>query len=921
MEPKQTCPVPRFRAPFNVATAVLAGVIATGAGRSATASADQRTAASRGTVALAALRAGRYEEAQRLADKALRSRRDGTLIVAAARAEMSLGRYQAARTRLEKALSAAPNDLPVRRALCDVLALLGDKGALKPLLDVTYDDWRRGRIDRGRAPELMAVAAIIRLDDNWQDANDTLRAAVRVAPRDPEPSVLWGELFLEKHAVSEAEASFRDALAADPGHPTARAGMAAVHLQSRYDVAAAGRELEAALRINPRHAGALALRAEMALDGEEFDVAAALVRQIRNTNPHDPGAAWLAAARARLLDDQGSYQRERDAHAAVHPSDGDFFAAVADVLIRHRRIDDARAVAEEGVAADPDNARAQSTLATTLLRLGNDQAGVDALRRAWKRDPYDARTFNLLELYDKVIPGMQTFATRNLEFRVDPAARAAVERVVAPFLEETYVRYTRRYGIQPPFKVRFELFGSADAFAIRTVGMPGIGVDAVCFGRVITSQSPTNGVHNWGMVLAHELAHVFAIELSRSRVPRWFTEGLSELETMRARPEWQRHAERDLWGAALRRELSPLATLSTAFVRARNGDEATRAYAEAAAALDFLDRRFGFAAIREALIRFGKGQRGPDVVPAAMGVTPAELEAAFLADLAERNAGFARQYLPAQTLRSPHPADPVGPGRGAASAAARVDEQVRAGLTRLQEGDVTAAAQALERARALAGGASSRSVLYLAGEIALGAMQADEARQAFLGVLALGGDGGLPGSDGYDLRVRLALAEIHRRDLKAAEGHLRRAIAFDPNSTEARGLLVELLGDPTWHGTREDDRLAAVAAMLQLEPMHAKLARELVFGLARRGRSAATVEAARLAIFIEPGVPELHAALGRALLSLGQREAGAEAVATALALDARGDQASELRRLLQPPGVTPRSGRPADAGSPLPARR
>ena len=51
------------------------------------------------------------------------------------------------------------------------------------------------------------------------------------------------------------------------------------------------------------------------------------------------------------------------------------------------------------------------------------------------------------------------------------------------------------------------------------------------------------------MVLAHELAHVFSLQLSRSRVPRWFTEGLAELETARLRPDWRRQADVELAAA------------------------------------------------------------------------------------------------------------------------------------------------------------------------------------------------------------------------------------------------------------------------------------------------------------------------------------------------------------------------------------
>ena len=36
---------------------------------------------------------------------------------------------------------------------------------------------------------------------------------------------------------------------------------------------------------------------------------------------------------------------------------------------------------------------------------------------------------------------------------------------------------------------------------------------------------------------------------SKSRVPRWFTEGLAEFETTLARPEWKREMDGQLWRA------------------------------------------------------------------------------------------------------------------------------------------------------------------------------------------------------------------------------------------------------------------------------------------------------------------------------------------------------------------------------------
>ncbi len=850
-----------------------------------------RDAAARRSEAERALRTGRYEEARQIATElGHRGGDDATAATAAilgARAEIALGLYREARARLESAAEAAPDNLPVRDGLMRLYETTGDRSALAPLIDRTYEDWKRGRVNRTRAADLIAVATAVRLDDNWKDASDTLRDAVHAEAKSVDASIAanldWGWIFLEKHSAANAEQSFREVLKLDESNPDAHVGLARVVIEQRYDVDAAEHELGLALAVNPRHARALAMRGELALDGEEFATVAARTAEIRRTNPRDGGAAALAAAAALVLDDRAGYERERDRHLTDHPGDGAFFAFVAEALIRHRRYDEARATAEEGVRADPRHARCQATLGTTLLRLGDEPAGLEALRRAWKSDPYDVRTYNLLNLFEKVIPARYvTVDTKHLRFRVEPAARPAIESVVAPFLEETYQRYVQRYGLTPDGPVVFELYGDPSHYAVRTVGLPSIGVAGVCFGRVITSQAPTNHAFNWGMVLAHELAHVFAIQISRSRVPRWFTEGLSELETMRARPEWSRHDDVALWGALRTGKLPTLVDLSTAFIRARDNDGALRAYAQAATAMEFLERRFGFAKIREALVAYGRGERGAPVLERLSGMSADELERQFRDDLRRRFTRYDGQFLPTQTLvttREP-------PDRRAAA----VLSDVEVGLAALASGDRKGADAALDRAQGAAGKEASAqataAILFLTGEVALASREAEPAIAAFERLLALGDH------DGYDLRVRLALAEIHRKNPAAAEQHLRRAIAFDPTRVEPHALLVELYTDEH----READKLAEMDAALALEPQSAKLAKELVLGLGRAQRAGRVVDVAPIAIFIDPADPDLHAALGRALAATGKTAAAAAAFEEALLF--HGADEAELHRTL-----------------------
>jgi tetratricopeptide (TPR) repeat protein len=810
-----------------------------------------------------ALRVGRYEDARRLAGA-----RGGSgagpagAAILGARAEQALGLYTEARRRLEAVAEAAPDDLPVRDALMRLYEATGDRAALAPLIDRSYQDWNQDRVDKSHAANLQAIATAVRLDNNWKDASDTLRDAVKAEPRAVEPNLDWGQIFLARHAASEAEVSFRKVLEVDADNPEAHVGLAHVALDQRYDGAAARQEIARALAVNPRHAGALALRAELALDAEDLAAAAADVAALRRTNPRDPGAAAIAATAALLVDDDAGYRRERDQHLGVHPADGDFFAFVADALTRQRRYDEARAVAEEGVKLDPDSARCLSVLGTTLARLGEEDGALEALRRAWKRDPYDTRTYNLLNLFEKVIPSRYvTIATAHLRFRVEPATRPAIEAVVAPFLEQTYAHYVQRYGMEPRGPVVFELYGDPEHYAVRTVGLPDISVAGVCFGRVITAQAPSNHVVNWGMVLAHELAHVFAIQISRSRVPRWFTEGLSEVETMRARPEWTRHDDVSLWGAWRRGELPPITELSNSFINARSSDDAARAYAHAALAMDFLERRFGFPRIRAALEAYGRGERGPGVIERLAGMPAADLERLFRDELAVRWKRYDAQYVPTETLRLKVKA---AGGKGAPAAPASPANMSVAELE---------AARA-ELGRAARPSADDQAALYfISGELALRKQDGDAAVAAMQGLLAL-----TPPRDGYDVRLRLALAETRLKQPAAAEENLQKAVAFDPSRIEPHAMLAELYGDQG----RDADRATQMDAVLALEAQSAKLAKELVLASARAGRTSRVLATAPVAIFIDPADPDMHAALGRAQAATGQPAAAAASLERAL---------------------------------------
>ena len=152
------------------------------------------------------LRQGQYEKARRAADAQSRRKSGGVrATILAARAERHLGCSLrrgggSRRPELLAPTTAAAGRVDAWRPA------LGDRGAVTDLVDRSYEDWQAGaKVAAHGAAELVAMAVALRFDNNWDDANANLRAAVKADPRATEANLAWGEIFLEKHAAGNAE--------------------------------------------------------------------------------------------------------------------------------------------------------------------------------------------------------------------------------------------------------------------------------------------------------------------------------------------------------------------------------------------------------------------------------------------------------------------------------------------------------------------------------------------------------------------------------------------------------------------------------------------------------------------------------------------------------------------------------------------
>src|SRR2546423_10405555 len=142
-----------------------------------------------------------------------------------------------------------------------------------------------------------------------------------------------------------------------------------------------------------------------------------------------------------------------------------------------------------------------------------------------------------------------------------------------------------------------EIFADQKDFAVRTFGLPDIpGFLGVCFGRVVTANGPgANGGRpvNWESVLWHEFCHAVTLQLTRNRMPRWLSEGISVYEERQADPAWGMRLNAHYRAMIKKDGLTPVGSLSAAFLAPKTSDHLQFAYLESSLVVEYIVSRYG----------------------------------------------------------------------------------------------------------------------------------------------------------------------------------------------------------------------------------------------------------------------------------------------------------------------------------------
>lgn len=762
------------------------------------------------------------------------------------------GRMADARKDLEALYKDRPDDRAVRTELGKLRAAQGDTLGAKALFDLTIAESDANKLDLDNAVEMIQLAVAAQHTGQYKLANDAYREAVKLDPRQTDAGVAWADLFLQKYAAQLAEQTLEDVFKINPNHPDGHAAMAEVIMETRYDLAAVKHHLDKVFEVNPKNPRGLKVRAAIEIDGNQWDAAHKTLDAVLALNKEDVEALSLKATIAWLRDDVKQYEADKAKVLAINPKYADLYRIVSRSAVREHRYVEAIELEKEAVKVKPDYYEAMAGAGLGYLRLGMEKEGIEWLDKSWQGDQYNVRTYNTRNLFRNTIPKEYSVSnSKSFRIRYHNEEKAVFSRYLEPTMERAFADMVKRYGFTPKTPITLELYADRNDYGIRTVGLPDLGALGVCFGQVITALSPATGDLNWGMVMWHELGHVFAIQLSNSRVPRWFTEGLSEYETLIAHPHWRRENDNDLYGAMLNGTLPSIGALNSEFMQP-DQNAVVVAYYQSAVTIEWLVQTFGFPKIVEALKLFGKGKETPEVLRQITGKTVAQLDVEFRKYLEIRLKPYAGTFkLPTRGF------DDVTKLEIAADAAPK-DGKARANvaLGYYYGGEADKAISNANAALAL--DPKQPIARFILAEVAVHKNDAAKAKQMYTALAA-------DGFDNADLRARLAqIAESEKNDADK-EKHLCAAKKLDPERSFAYQELAEL------YEAKGDTKRALVELehYAMLEQMELAPLKKLMTEYAKQKNWSKVRTYGDLAIYIAPHDPDVLGNLGRAQVETG----------------------------------------------------
>ncbi|HKV04819.1 MAG TPA: tetratricopeptide repeat protein [Candidatus Acidoferrales bacterium] len=501
---------------------------------------------------------------------------------------------------------------------CDALRLHGRAAEAH----ACYESLTRERVRYLRAEGYWGV-------EMYEDANSEFRAAVAESPNNAAYRVRWGRLLHERFNNTEADGLFKEALKIDPKNAEAYLGLALVSADG-FD----NQALEwtsKALELNSKLVEAHELMANLALEDSNTAKAVEEADAALKISP-DAMEAMAIHASVEILADR-SPEAWLEKIRQVNPAYGEGYALVGHHLVLNRRYEEGVAYYRKAVAADPRLWAARSELGINLMRLGLEDEPRRQLEMCYDNGYRNEATVNSLRLLDSY-KNFVVFKDQTTILKLQKKEAELLYPYFEDVLKRSIATYEKKYKMKLPEPVQVEVYPDHEDFAVRTLGMPGLGALGVTFGEVVAMDSPSGrppGDFNWASTLWHEMSHVFILTATNHRVPRWFTEGLAVHEETEASPEWGDRMTPEIVVALSDKKLLPVAKLDRGFVRPEYPAQVIVSYYQAGRICDYIKSRWGDDKLLDMVHSFAQRKTTPEAIQENLGMTPEEFDTQFLA--------------------------------------------------------------------------------------------------------------------------------------------------------------------------------------------------------------------------------------------------------------------------------------------------
>nr|WP_218623996.1 tetratricopeptide repeat protein [Granulicella sp. dw_53] len=443
--------------------------------------------------------------------------------------------------------------------------------------------------------------------------------------------VRYGMLLHERFNNGDAVDLFKEALQRDPNNARAYLGLAVVSVDG-FDNKAGEYALKA-LTLDPKLVEAHELLAGLALENGDTPQALVQADAALAVAPDALDAMAIHAA-VELLADRSPdvwFGKIR----AVNPGYGQGYALVARQLEMHYRYEDGIVYYRKAIEADPRLWSAHSALGIDLMRMGQEDEPRQQLEMSYNNGYRDGATVNSLRLLDSY-KNFVTFKDETTILRMRKEEAELLQPYFSAELHRAMTTYAAKYKMTLPGPVQLEVYPDHEDFAVRTMGMPGLGALGVTFGEVVAMDSPSGrkpGEFNWDATLWHEMSHVYILTATKHRVPRWFTEGLAVHEegVASGRPEWADRLTPEVVAAIRDKKLLPVAKLDRGFVMPDYPAQVVVSYFQAGSICDFIGSKWGEAKLLEMVHSFAEVKTTPEVLQADLRLSPEVFDQQYMA--------------------------------------------------------------------------------------------------------------------------------------------------------------------------------------------------------------------------------------------------------------------------------------------------